>query len=164
MEEKQKREEDKIIEEKIRKEKNERLKERVVGSKALADNRQQLENKRKAQQESFKNDLFEKKENYQQELARRLQRVYNKPLMFETAYKSTEKIAKNRMLHDKVCDEINQNTENNNNESYNNQSYNQSNNYNESNLYDPDMKHSVSQKFTNLKEEDEEYEEKFDDI
>lgn len=155
-------EEQKILEEKMRKEKQERLKERVVSSKALADNKEMLESKRKAQQESFKKGLVENKKNYEEELARRLQRVYNKPLMFETSYKSTDKVARNRNLHEKVYGELNENS------NMNNDSYNANNNYNytntEGNANEFESKQNASHKISNLKEEDEEYEDKFDDI
>jgi hypothetical protein len=155
-------EEKKILEDKMRKEKQERLKERVISSKALSDNKEMLENKRKSQLESFKRGLTENKKNYEEEMARRLQRVYNKPLMFETSYKATDKLAKNRNLHEKVYGESY------NNSNMNNESYNVNNNYNytntEGNANESEVKQNVSNKFSNLKEEDEEYEDKFDDI
>jgi len=84
MEEKQKRDDDKIIEDLLRKEKQNKLKERVVNSKFIVDNAKALEEKKRKHQEDFKNNLEEQKNKYEQELARRLERVYNKPLMFET--------------------------------------------------------------------------------
>lgn len=105
MEEKQRKEEEKIIEDKLRKEKQDRLKERVINSKALVDNSKALEEKRSKAQEDFKRNLQEKKQNYQQELARRLQRVYNKPLMFEQSAK-TEKFNMNKNIKDKLNDII----------------------------------------------------------
>lgn len=149
------------MEDKIRKEKQERLKERVISSKALADNKEMLENKRRAQQESFKKGLVENKKNYEEELARRLQRVYNKPLMFETSYKSTDKVAKNRNLHDKVYGDLYDNS-NLNNESYNVNNYNYTNT--EGNANESELKKNASNKISDLKEEDEEYEDKFDDV
>jgi len=91
--------------------------------------------------------------------------------MFETAYKASEKAHKNRGLHQKVYGEMNMNTENNNYES--NNSYNEKNNmsnynYSDMNANDSEMRQSElntnTNKITNLKEEDEEYEDKFDDI
>lgn len=154
-------EEKKILEDKMRKEKQQRLKERVVSSKALADNKEMLESKRRAQQEAFKKGLIDNKKNYEEEMARRLQRVYNKPLMFESSYKSTDKVAKNRNLHQKVYGELSNNN--------NNESYNANNNYNYTNSEgivneESELKQNVSNKISNLKEEDEEYEDKFDDV
>lgn len=87
----------------MRKEKQDRLKERVLNSKALVDNTRTLEEKRSKQQEDFKRNLQEKKNAYQQELARRLQRVYNKPLMFEQTT-SKEKFSKNKNMKEKLND------------------------------------------------------------
>jgi len=157
-------EEKKTLEDKMRKEKQERLKERVINSKSLADNKQQLENKRKAQQELFKQSLIDNKKNYEEELARRLQRVYNKPLMFESSYKTTDKISQNRRLIEKVYGEINQNNSNINDESYNNANNNNYSYKSEGLLNESEMKQNASQKISDLKEEDEEYEDKFDEI
>ncbi len=85
MEEKQKKADEKIIEELLRKEKQNKLKERVVNSKHLIDNAKSLDEKKRKHQEDFKNNLEEQKNKYEQELARRLERVYNKPLMFESS-------------------------------------------------------------------------------
>lgn len=159
-------EEKKILEDKMRKEKQDRLKERVINSKSLVDNKQQLENKRKAQQELFKQSLIDNKKNYEEELTRRLQRVYNKPLMFESSYKTTDKIAQNKRLTEKVYGVLNQNNSNINDESYNNANDN-NNNYSyksEGFSNESEMKQNASQKISDLKEEDEEYEDKFDEI
>ncbi len=94
------------MEEKLRKEKQDRLKERVINSKSLVKNTKALEEKRIKQQEDFKRNLQEKKNAYQSELARRLQRVYNKPLMFETSTGGKgEKFTMNRNMKEKL-DEI----------------------------------------------------------
>jgi hypothetical protein len=102
LEDKQKKEEQRILDEKERKEKQNRLKERVVNSKNLVDNTKALEEKRKKQQEDFKNGLKDTAEKYQQELARRLQKVNNKPLMFETATQKTDKFSKDRQMMEKI--------------------------------------------------------------
>jgi hypothetical protein len=86
----------------MRREKQERLKERVVNSKAIADNSKVLGEKRIKQQEDFKKSLQEKKQSYQQDLARRLQRVYNKPLMFETSTGKVEKFTMNKNIKEKL--------------------------------------------------------------
>ena len=88
----------------MRKEKQDRLKERVVNSKALVNNTKALEDKRSKQQEDFKRNLQDKKNAYQQELARRLQRVYNKPLMFEQTSGKVEKFSMNKNMKDKLND------------------------------------------------------------
>jgi hypothetical protein len=104
-------EEEKLIDEKMRKEKQERLKERVTNSKALVDNTKALEDKRQKQQEDFKRGLQEKKLAYQQDLARRLQRVYNKPLMFETTTGKVEKFSMNKNIKDKLYDVLYNNSD-----------------------------------------------------
>lgn len=85
MEEKQKKEEQKMLEDKAREDKQNRLKERVINSKALVDNREKLDEERKQKQEDFKNNLRDQNAEYKNKLARSYQRVYNKPLMFETS-------------------------------------------------------------------------------
>jgi hypothetical protein len=85
----------------MRKEKQERLKERVVNSKLLYDNSKTIQENRKRQQEDFKRGLIEKKQKYEQDLARTLQRVYNKPLMFEMSSK-VDKFTMNRNLKEKL--------------------------------------------------------------
>ena len=115
------------------------------------DTKKSLEDKKRNQQEAFRNGLIEKKENYQSELARTLQRVYNRPLMFETSYNNAEKAHKNRGIHQKMYGE--------NNYENNNSNYNYSNtdvNQNESEMRQSELNNT--NKITNLKEEDEEYE------
>ena len=85
MEDKQKQDDEKIVEDMLRKEKQNKLKDRVVNSKFIVDNAKALDEKKKKQQDDFKSNLEEQKNKYEQELARRLERVYNKPLMFETS-------------------------------------------------------------------------------
>lgn len=87
MEDKEKRNEEKAVEDILRKEKQNRLKDRVVNSKYIVDNKNALEDKKRKHKEEFKNNLEEQKNKYEQELARRLDRVYNRPLMFETSNK-----------------------------------------------------------------------------
>lgn len=83
--------------------------------------------------------------------------------MFETSYKNAEKVHKNRNLHQKVYGEFDDNNEynekNNSNFNYSNTDFNQ----NESEMRQSELNTNTN-KITNLKEEDEEYEEKFDDI
>lgn len=85
----------------MRKEKQERLKERVVNSRAIVDNSKTLHENRKKQKEEFKRGLIEKKQKYEQDLARTLQRVYNKPLMFEISNK-VDKFTMNRNMKEKI--------------------------------------------------------------
>ena len=73
-----------MLEDKAREDKQMRLKDRVVNSKCLVDNRQKLEEARKQKQDDFKNNLKEQNADYKNKLARSYQKVYNKPLMFET--------------------------------------------------------------------------------
>lgn len=125
----------------MRKEKQDRLKDRVVNSKALVDNSKALENKRKQQQEDFKRNLNEDKIKYQQELARRLQRVYNKPLMFETVTNKVDKFSLNRNMQDKLNEIM----------------YNQDGDNDKSNIKNNDSK-------VQDMNEDDIYEEKFDNV
>jgi hypothetical protein len=90
------------MEEKIRKEKADKLKERVQTSKALVDNRQSLEEKKRKQQNDFKNSVKDTKMKYEEELARRIQRVYNKPLMFETVTQKADKFSQDKNMQDKL--------------------------------------------------------------
>ncbi len=101
MDEKQRKEEEKELEDRLRYEKQIRLKDRVVNSKAIVDNTRSLEEKKKKQQQDFKNNLRESKERYQQDLARRLQRVYNKPLMLESVCLNVEKF-KNSEIKEEI--------------------------------------------------------------
>ena len=64
-----------------------------------------MDEKRKRQQEDFKRSLQDQKVQYQQELARRLQRVYNKPLMLETVTGKVDKFVMNKNIQAKL-DEI----------------------------------------------------------
>jgi hypothetical protein len=91
----------------MRKEKQDKLKERVTTSKSLVDNTQTLHKKRKDQQENFKKNLQEQKNNYQEDLARRLQKVYNKPLMFEQSMGKTKKITTDKTMLGRIHAAIN---------------------------------------------------------
>lgn len=106
LEEKQRKQEEREIEDKLRREKQERLKERVIHSKALVDNSKALAQKRIEKQENMKKNLQSEREAYQQELARRLQRVYNKPLMFEQVTKETGKIEIDQDIRERLMEEI----------------------------------------------------------
>ena len=75
----------------LRKDKQDRLKVRVQTSKAIIDNKAQLEENKRKMQEDFRNRLIKNKELYDMELQRRIQKVYNKPLMFEQIGKGDEK-------------------------------------------------------------------------
>ena len=118
----------------------------------MTDTKKAQENKRRDQQDSFKKGLITRKQEYNQDLAIRLQRVYNKPLMFETSYNTTDKIIRNKNIHEKVYDEIN------------NQN-NKSNYHKDASGFELKENDNVSyNKISNLKEEDDEYENRFDDV
>ncbi len=85
------KQEEKELEDQLRLERQGRLKDRVVNSKAIVDNHKSLEEKKKKHQQEFKNSMRENTERYHQELARRIERVYKKPLMLETVNKKVEK-------------------------------------------------------------------------
>ena len=84
MEDKQRKEEEKIEEDRLRAEKHNKLKERVVNSNFLVDNTNALEEKRKQGQEQFKQGLRNDKQKYEEKLQIGLQKIYNRPLMFES--------------------------------------------------------------------------------
>jgi hypothetical protein len=129
----------------MRKEKQDRLKERVVNSKSLVDNTKALENKRNQQQEDFKKSLQDKKVTYQSELARRLQRVYNKPLMLEVSSNKVEKFSMNKQMKDKLNDILYNNEDGNDVTESHNRSENQGGN--KSNNNDVDEDHLYEGKF-----------------
>ena len=83
IEERERKVEEKMLEDLLRKERQDRLKERVQNSKAIIDNKKQLEENRRKLQEDFMNNLQKNKESYQNELQRRLEKVYAAPLMLE---------------------------------------------------------------------------------
>jgi len=121
LEDKQKKEEQVQLEDRAREEKQNRLKERVVNSKALVDNRQKLDESRKQKNEDFKNNQREQTEDYKNKLARSLQKVYNKPLMFETIGKKADKILLGKQFEEKIK-EAHQDYNNNSNVVENSQS------------------------------------------
>jgi hypothetical protein len=117
----------------------------------LVDNSKTIQENRKKQQEEFKRGLIEKKQKYEQDLARTLQRVYNKPLMFEMSSK-VEKFTMNRNMKEKIDSYLE-------NERSDGENYNDNQNINEKNT-ESNMKYNNS----NNREVEEIYEEKFDDI
>jgi hypothetical protein len=92
--------EEKELEDRLRVEKQNRLKDRIVNSKAIVDNAKSLDEKKKKQQQDFKNNLRESKERYQQELARRIQRVYQKPLMLESMNLKVDKFQNSEIIEE----------------------------------------------------------------
>lgn len=92
LEEKQRKEELKKQEDAQRLKNQNKLKERVVNSRYLVDNKKELEDKKKKKVEDHKQTLRSYKKSYDEELQRRLQKVYNKPLMFETDSKALDKL------------------------------------------------------------------------
>jgi hypothetical protein len=91
-----------LLDERLRKEKQDKLRERVQNSKALVDNKKALDEKRKKQQDDFKESVKQTKLKYEEDLARRIQRVYNKPLMFETATQKVDKFSQDKNMQDKL--------------------------------------------------------------
>lgn len=92
LEEKQRKEEQKKQEDAQRLKNQNKLKERVINSKYLVDNKNELEEKKKKKTEEHKQTLRSKKKSYDEELQRRLQKVYNRPLMFEQETKTVDKL------------------------------------------------------------------------
>lgn len=68
----------------------------------MVDNAKAIDEKKRQQQEDFKKNLQTQKLNYQQELARRIQKVYNKPLMFETVTQKVDKFTVNKNMQEKL--------------------------------------------------------------
>lgn len=102
LEEKQKREEEKLLEDKLRKEKQDKLKERVTHSKALVDNRKQLQKRKQEKIDIFKQNVKNDRESYQEKLAISLQRIYNQPLMFEQVTGKHDKFEYDREIQEKL--------------------------------------------------------------
>ena len=96
LEEKERQIKQKEIEDNIRAEHQARLRERVWNSKAIVDNTNQLNENRIRQQEEFKAKLQKQKESYNAELARRLEKVYNRPLLVEQVGNKGEKFSLNK--------------------------------------------------------------------
>ena len=84
------------MEDNIRAEHQARLRERVWNSKAIVDNTNQLLENRARQQEEFKAKLQRQKDSYNAELARRLEKVYNRPLLVEQVGNKGEKFSLNK--------------------------------------------------------------------
>lgn len=106
LEDKAKKEEIQKIEDQQRIINQNKLKERVVNSKHLIDNNKALEEKRKQKQEDFKKGLKENKKEYLEELERRKQKVYNKPLMFEQKSSTVSKLKAARIAKNAINDDI----------------------------------------------------------
>lgn len=104
LEAKQKEEEKQKDDEVRRKIEQNKLKERVTQSKHLVDNSRQLDKEKKEKQENFKKNLVKQKIEYQTELEKLKQKVYNKPLMFEKTYGSVKKLEQNQHVR-QVVDE-----------------------------------------------------------
>jgi hypothetical protein len=113
LEERERTNKEKLIEDQLRSEKQNRLKGRVVNSKSLIDNKEKLQANRSQQKESFLRNLNEQKEQYQQDLIRRLQRVYSKPLMLEQNFGRSEKFTVNKTMQEKLNEILYNNEEDN---------------------------------------------------
>ena len=96
LEEKERQIKVKELEDNIRAEHQARLRERVWNSKAIVDNTNQLNENRLRHQEEFRAKLQKQKESYNAELARRLEKVYNRPLLVEQVGNKGEKFSLNK--------------------------------------------------------------------
>ena len=96
LEEKENQQKLKEIENSIRAEQQARLRERVLNSKAIVDHTNQLNEIKQKRMEEFKEELQRQEESYKAELARRLERVYNRPLLVEQVGNKGEKFSLNR--------------------------------------------------------------------
>ena len=96
LEDKENQQKLKELEDNMRAERQERLKERVLSSKAIVDHTNQLEEMKQKRQEEFREELQRQEESYRAELARRLERVYNRPLLVEQVGNKGEKFSLNR--------------------------------------------------------------------
>jgi len=96
LEEKERQQKEKEIEDNIRAEHQARLRERVWNSKAIVDNSNQLYENRLKQQEEFRAKLQNQRDTYNAELARRLEKVYNRPLLVEQVGNKGEKFSLNK--------------------------------------------------------------------
>lgn len=92
LEDKMKKEKEIKEEDERRKIKQNKLNDRVKKSKALIDNKKALEEKKNKFKNEFKNNLIESKNHYENEMSLRIQKVYNRPLLFEQAYGTASKI------------------------------------------------------------------------
>ena len=96
LEEKERQIKVKELEDNIRAEHQARLRERVWNSKAIVDNTNQLNENRLRHQEEFRAKLQKQKDSYNAELARRLEKVYNRPLLVEQVGNKGEKFSLNK--------------------------------------------------------------------
>ena len=96
LEEKENQQKLKEIEDSIRAEQQARLRERVLNSKAIVDHTNQLNEIKQKRMEEFREELQRQEESYKAELARRLERVYNRPLLVEQVGNKGEKFSLNR--------------------------------------------------------------------
>jgi len=102
LEDRERKEQDRMLEDKMRIEKQNRLKERVVNSKALVDNTKALDESKKTKQNDFRSNLNSDNDKYKTYLASMYQKVYNKPLMFESMGKKSDKILLGKKYEDKI--------------------------------------------------------------
>ena len=96
LEDKENQQKLKELEDSIRAEHQSRLRERVLNSKAIVDHTNQLNEIKQKRMEEFKEELQRQEETYKAELARRLERVYNRPLLVEQVGNKGEKFSLNR--------------------------------------------------------------------
>ncbi len=93
-----------------RKIKQNKLNDRVKNSKALIDNKKALEERKNKYRSDFKKNMIESKDHYENEMTLRIQKVYNRPLLFEQAYGTASKIKeakKNKELVEQTNMELN---------------------------------------------------------
>ena len=141
LEDKQKAIEAKRNEEIQREIRKNKLKERVTQSRYLLDNSKKLEETRKNKQIQFKENLKNLKVNYLQELEKRKQKVYNKPLMFEQETSSVNKLNKLKKTMNTVGECMNDNNDYNENfDNLNNCDINNNNTYTGESLNNNDNK------------------------
>lgn len=112
LEEKQRKEEQKKQEDLQRIKDQNKLKERVTKSKALVDNKKELEEKRQKKKDDFLKGLRQDKRDYEEELERRKQKVYNRPLMFEQDTTMGKKIRAAEKAREIINEEENDDYEN----------------------------------------------------
>ena len=96
LEDKENQQKLKELEDNIRAEQQSRLRERVLNSKAIVDHTNQLNEIKQKRMEEFREELQRQEESYKAELARRLERVYNRPLLVEQVGNKDEKFSLNR--------------------------------------------------------------------
>ena len=96
LEDKENQQKLKELEDNMRAEQQSRLRERVLNSKAIVDHTNQLNEIKQKRMEEFREELQRQEESYKAELARRLERVYNRPLLVEQVGNKGEKFSLNR--------------------------------------------------------------------